>query len=341
MLAQTNTHLKSAGLPSLKLDYRDQRTTVPIPKSPERLVRAYGEELVALGKDEPNLVVLDADLMVDCGLLPFRNKFPDRFVECGIAEQDMVSVAGGLALRGKLPVVHSFACFLSTRPNEQIYNNATEKRRIIYTGSLAGLLPAGPGHSHQSVRDISCLGAIPGLTIIQPSNEQETKLALRWAVQKNDLSTYIRLVSIPLELNFCLPPGYRLEYGQGVKLTTAKKKSTLAIVAYGPTMLCEAVSAGKELGVDVFNLPWLNFIDGQWLKETMGKYKTIVVIDDHYIQFGLGTRVAAGIVKGCLPIKLVQMGLADFPECGQNREILEYHDLTARSIKHLVKELLL
>ena len=92
----------------------------------------------------------------------FRERFPERFFECGIAEQDMVSQAGAMALAGLLPVVHSFACFLSTRPNEQIYNNATEGTKIIYAGSLAGLVPGGPGHSHQSVRDISALGAVPG-----------------------------------------------------------------------------------------------------------------------------------------------------------------------------------
>ena len=85
----------------------------------------------------------------------------------------MVSAAGGMALRGMLPVVHSFACFLSTRANEHIYNNATEKRRIIYTATLAGLVPGGPGHSHQSVRDISAIGAVPGLVAFEPCSEKE------------------------------------------------------------------------------------------------------------------------------------------------------------------------
>src|SRR3989338_4580798 len=114
----------------------------------------------------------------------------------------MVSIAGGLALKGLLPVAHSFACFLSTRPNEQIYNNATEHTKIIYTASLAGLLPATPGHSHQSVRDISCVGSIPGLTLIEPSNEREARMAIRWAVEKNSQSTYIRICNIPAEISY-------------------------------------------------------------------------------------------------------------------------------------------
>ena len=120
-------------------------------------------------------MALDADLMLDCGLIPFRDKFPERFIECGIAEQDMLSMASGLALRGMLPVVHSFACFLSTRPNEHFYNNATEKTKIIYVGSLAGLLPSGPGHSHQSVRDISILSSVPDLVLMNPVLKRKSR----------------------------------------------------------------------------------------------------------------------------------------------------------------------
>ena len=121
----------------------------------QRLVPAYGDELVAQAEREPRLVALDADLARTCGLIEFRERFPERFFECGIAEQDMVSQAGAMALAGLLPAVHSFACFLSTRPNEQIYNNATEGTKVIYAGSLGGPGAGGPGHSHQSVRDIA------------------------------------------------------------------------------------------------------------------------------------------------------------------------------------------
>ena len=144
--------------------------------------------------------------MLDTGLVPFRERFPERFVECGIAEQDMVSQAGAMALAGLLPVCHSFACFLSTRPNEQIYNNATEETKVVYVGSLAGLVPAGPGHSHQSVRDISALGAMPGMSLIEPYCEQEVALALGWALQEAGGPVYLRLVSVPWELGFEPPP---------------------------------------------------------------------------------------------------------------------------------------
>ncbi|MBW2581377.1 MAG: 1-deoxy-D-xylulose-5-phosphate synthase, partial [Deltaproteobacteria bacterium] len=101
-----------------------------------------------------------------CGLRPFENAFPERFVENGIAEQDMVSMAGGLALQGLLPIVNSFGVFLASRANEQIYNNATENSKIIYVCHYAGLIPAGPGKSHQSLRDISLFGALPNCVIL-------------------------------------------------------------------------------------------------------------------------------------------------------------------------------
>ena len=124
-------------------------------------------------RSAPTLIALDADLIKDCGLVSFARRFPDRFIECGIAEQDMVSMAGGMARRGALPVVHSFACFLAARPNEQIYNQCSEHSKVVYVGSLAGLLPGGPGHSHQSVRDISALAAVPDLVMAEPSVEAE------------------------------------------------------------------------------------------------------------------------------------------------------------------------
>jgi transketolase len=149
------------------------------PAKPEKLVLAYGDELLQMARTRKEIVVLDGDLLSDCGIEAFKAELPERFIECGIAEQHMVSAAGGMALEGLLPVVHSFACFLSTRANEHIYNNATERKKIIYTATLAGAVPGGPGHSHQSVRDISAIGSVPGP---RRSNHaaSESRLAIRW-----------------------------------------------------------------------------------------------------------------------------------------------------------------
>ena len=163
----------------------------------EYVVDAYGEELVRLGAERDDLVVLDADLASDCRVRAFELAYPDRFVECGIAEQDMVSTAAGLARHGLLPVVNSFASFLASRANEQIYNQASERTKVVYALHYAGLIPAGPGKSHQSVRDISLLAALPDMTIVQPASAEETRALLRWAVEDAPGNVAMRLAIGP------------------------------------------------------------------------------------------------------------------------------------------------
>src|SRR5205814_6183978 len=220
------------------------------PRRPEKFGRAYGDELLQMARARADIVVMDAELLSDCGIEAFKAELPARFIECGIAEQHMVSAAGGLALRGMLPVVHSFACFLTTRANEQLYNNATERTKIIYVGTLAGLVPGGPGHSHQSVRDISAVGAIPGLTAIEPCSEREARLAIRWAVEQNKASTYLRFVNVPVDLPYTLPAGYALEVGRGVTLRNAPGKNDVAVVGYGPILLSNAWYAAEDLAAE-------------------------------------------------------------------------------------------
>ncbi len=331
--------IKKYGLSNIRYDYVAMEPRIVVADK-ERLVVAYGEELVALGRVDQDIMVLDADLMVDCGLSPFKQEFPGRFVECGIAEQDMVSVAGGLALKKKIPIVHSFACFLSTRANEQIYNNASERTKIIYTGSLAGVLPATPGHSHQSVRDISTIGSIPGITMFEPCNEAETRMAIRWAVEKNRFSTYLRLVSVPCKIPYSLPAGYSLRKGIGVELFPGKD---VVLFAYGPIMLTEAVKAREELmkkgiKVAVVNYPWLNVIDLTWLRKVLLGKKLVVTIDDHYIRFGAGEMIAAEIARLRIPCPVLSLGLTDIPECGQPDEVLTFHHLDGLSIAQSVKK---
>ena len=134
---------------------------------------------------------------------------PDRFVESGIAEQDMVSMAAGMARHGLLPVVNSFASFLASRANEQIYNQASERTKVVYAMHYAGLIPAGPGKSHQSLRDVSLLAAMPGITVVHPCNAEETRALVEWAVVEADESVAIRLAIGPSPRRIELPAGYR------------------------------------------------------------------------------------------------------------------------------------
>ena len=302
-------------------------------RSPQQLVTAYGEALVEEAERDERLVALDADLVLDTGLVPFRERFPERFVECGIAEQDMVSQAGALALAGLVPAVHSFACFLSTRPNEQIYNNATEGTKVIYAGSLAGIVPGGPGHSHQSVRDISALGAMPGMALIEPMSEREAQLAVRWAVRDAAGSVYIRLVSVPWELPFEPPAAKGLEAGRG---TVLREGGDGTFVAAGPVMAGEAWRAAELLAerdarFRVIGLPWLRDIDGAWLAEAVGS-GPIICLDNHYVSGGQGDAVLAALAGRPEAARVLKLGLESVPACGTNEEVLRAHRLDAEGI---------
>lgn len=308
-----------------------------VPADAQRLVPAYSQALIAAAARRGDLVALDADLILDTGLVPFREQYPDRFFECGIAEQDMVSQACGFAAGGLLPVMHSFACFLSTRPNEQIYNLSTEKRKVIYAASLAGLLPAGPGHSHQSVRDISAVGSVPGLVMIEPGWPEQAQQAVDFAVDINPESTYIRLCSLPFKPAFERPADAPLVLGQG---TVIRDGADGVMFAYGPLFLNEAwqtVRLLEEQGgpsLSLVAMPWLNRVDGEWLASLVRNKKLVVTLDNHYTSFGQGQMLAAEIAGLGLERapRVLRFGLDRIPACGRNDEVLKAHGLDAASL---------
>lgn len=341
IIARLNTTANNLGIDQLEYECINRPETVVSNDKHQKLIPAYTKALLRSAEKNPHLMALDADLILDTGLIPFKERFPDRFIECGIAEQDMVSIAGGLALKGVLPIVHSFACFLSTRPNEQIYNNATESTKIIYVGSLAGVLPGGPGHSHQAVRDIASLSGIPGLTLIEPCCEQEVEAVVDWAVNENTASTYIRLTSIPYEVPFEYEP-YKLEIGKGQILKQGS--SDIAILAYGPVMLSEAYKAALLLEEDgisitVIDLPWLNRVDPEWLINTFKNINKLYTIDNHYIEGGQGQFIASQIATHLTEIKVTNLGIVDVPKCGQNGEILETYSLSSLRLSSFIKSM--
>jgi transketolase len=312
------------------------------PRQTDNLVAAYDRALVRQAALHRQLLVLDADLVKDCGLVSFARKYPDRFIECGIAEQDMVSMAAGMARRGALPVVHSFACFLAARPNEQIYNQCSEGSKVIYVGSLAGLLPGGPGHSHQSVRDISALGAIPHLVLAEPSSEAEVEAICDYLVNHlNDESAYLRLVSVKWPLPFAYPKGQSVEVGHGWVV----RDGTDAIVfGYGPWLLANVFEAIDEIeqttgmSMRLVNLPWLNRVDQRWLRQVIGARRSVITVDNHYVHGGQGEMIAAAIAALALEPapRVMRLGVTELPQCGTNDEVLAHHGLDIEGIvKHL------
>lgn len=245
-------------------------------------------------------------------------------------------MAGGLASQGLLPVVNTFASFLGARANEQIYNNACERTKIIYVCHYAGLLPAGPGSSHQSVRDISLFAALPDCTIIQPSNADETRRALQYCVDGAKGIYVLRLVIGPSPGIVSLPDDYRFSVGRGVVLTSG---SDAAVFAYGPVMLHEALCAAdilreQSFHLKVINMPWLNRFDRDWLSEVLSPCANIYVVEDHATIGGLGDHLlnelsAAGLLSSR---GFKKFGVDGYLACGTPQEALCHHGLDGASL---------
>jgi len=292
----------------------------------EYVADAYGEELLALVEERPDVVVLDADLASDCRVRAVELELPERFVEVGIAEQDMVSMAAGLARQGLLPIVNSFASFLASRANEQIYNQASEGTKVVYALHYAGLIPAGPGKSHQSVRDVSLLAALPNVAIVQPANSEETRALLRWAVDEAAENVAIRLAIGPSPRRIELP-SVETTPGRG---TVLHEGTDALLFAYGPVMLHEALTAAERLGsrLQVVNMPWLNRVDAGWLAEFVEPFEELLVLEDHAPVGALGDSL-----RRALDGRLVSVfGVEGWPACGTPTEALRFHGLDGASL---------
>jgi transketolase len=294
----------------------------------EYVAEAYGEALLELAERNPGFVVLDADLASDCRVRRFELAYPDRFLECGIAEQDMVSAAAGLARHGLLPVVNSFASFLASRANEQIYNQASERTKVVYALHYAGLIPAGPGKSHQSLRDVSLLAALPNVAIVQPANAEETRALVAWAIEEAEESVAIRLAIGPSPRRIELPAAFP-GVGRG---TVLHEGSDAVLLAYGPVMLNEALLAAAALragGVrlQVVDMPWLNRFDRDWLTEAVAPFAEVFVLEDHAPVGALGDALRRELAG-----PLTVFGVEGWPACGTPPEALRFHGLDGASL---------
>jgi len=343
IIARLNDRLDTLKLAPLALQDVPPEHGVPSHVSQEYVAEAYGQTLVEIAAERQDLVVLDGDLAADCRIRAFERTYPDRFIENGIAEQDMVSMAGGLALEGLLPVVNTFSNFLAARANEQIYNNASEHTKIIYVCHFAGLIPAGPGKSHQSTRDISLFGALPNCLIIQPCNAAETSMAVKYCVKDARETCVLRLVIGPSPRIISLPSDYTLTLGRGVALVDG---SDAVMFAYGPVMLHEALLAAdilqkRHFTLKVVNMPWLNRVDPRWLRETIGVCQKVYVLEDHSPIGGLGDRILNVLVAARMlgTRRFETLGVEGYPACGTPHEVLAHHGLNGASLaERIVKD---
>jgi len=290
------------------------------------LVPAFAEALVAWGKADPKLLVLDADLEDDCGLTPFRKAFPDRFLELAIMEMHMCSAASAFCSAGFVPVINSYAAFLTSRSNEQIYNLCCDTdSRFLLVGHLTGVIPATPGQSHQAFRDISCLRSIPGLRLVQPATPADARRAVeRFAAGELGPRVYLRMSAAPSALE--LPDG-GCDTAPGRSFVVRAGKHAVLIAA-GPVLLGECLAAaellaGKGIEVEVRNHPWLGEFDAEEVSALVARKLPIVVAEDHHRAGGLGECLFTAIAACGASARLGHVCLTDLPDTGFRTEALD------------------
>lgn len=298
---------------------------------------AYGEALVQLGRENPDVVVLDADLAKSTRTADFGKNFPERFFDMGVAEQNMIGTAAGLAAAGKIPFCSSFAVFASGRAFDQVRNSVAYSRLNVKIGaSHAGITVGEDGGSHQAIEDIALMRALPNMTIFVPADAVEAAGAVRAAAALKG-PVYIRLgrSSVPVLHG----PDFQFEPGRAVIL---REGGDAAILATG-IMVAAALEAADLLAaegieVDVLDLHTIKPLDVEAVVATAKKTGALVTAEEHSIIGGLGSAVAEALVENH-PTLLKRVGIPDrFGESGTPEELLEYFGLTPGRIAAAVKE---
>jgi transketolase len=300
---------------------------------------AYGETLRDLGLQNPRIVALDADLSGSTRTAWFKAKCPDRFFNLGIAEQNLIGVAAGLALSGKIPFVSSFAIFLTGRPWEQIRQSIAYPRlNVKLAGSHAGLTVGADGASHQALEDVSIMRSIPNMTVVCPADAVETAKATR-AIAEYDGPVYMRLSRAAVPTVF--DESYSFRLGRAVKLVDG---GDVTICASG-VMLDRALKAAEWLrqnGINatVLNVSTIKPLDVQAIIESSEKTGAVVTAEEHNIIGGLGSAVAEALVEHN-PVPMVRVGVEDsFGQSGEPNELLVRYGLCPPDIASAVMRVL-
>lgn len=293
---------------------------------------AYGKALVKLGEKMPQVVVLDADLSKSTKTHDFKEVFPDRFINVGIAEQNLLGIAAGMAAAGKIAFASTFAVFATGRAFEQIRNSiAYTELNVKIAATHAGLTVGEDGASHQAIVDVALMRALPNMAVIVPADAVETEKAV-FAAAAYDGPVYIRLGRAPVSV--LLGEDYEFKIGKAVVLRDGNDVSLLAC----GIMVNEALKAAEELAQEgvsarVINVSTLKPIDKETIIKAALETGALVTAEEHNIIGGLGSAVAEVIVENT-PVPLERVGIKDtFGESGKPEELLEKYGLTVKDIK--------
>ncbi len=298
---------------------------------------SYGNALAELGAEYPNIVVLDADLAGATKTGVFKKAFPDRHIDCGIAEGNMMGVAAGLATTGKIPFASSFAMFAAGRAFEQVRNSIGYPHLNVKIGAThAGISVGEDGASHQCNEDIALMRVIPGMVVICPADDVEARAAVRAAVEYEG-PVYLRFGRLAVPV-FNDPATYKFEIGKGI---TLKEGKDVTIIATG-LEVNESLEAAKMLEADgisaeVINIHTIKPLDTELVCASAKKTGKVVTVEEHSIIGGLGGAVAEALSEN-QPTKMMRIGMNDvFGESGPAKDLIAKYGLDAKSIYEKIK----
>ena len=296
----------------------------------------YGKTLVELGAEMPNLVVLDADLAGATKTAMFRKAYPDRHINCGIAEGNMMSIAAGLAAAGMVPFASSFAMFAAGRAFEQVRNSIGYPHLNVKIGATHGGISVGEdGASHQCLEDIALMRTIPGMVVMCPADDTEAKMAVR-AAAKYEGPVYIRFGRAPVPVVF--GDDYKFEIGKGSVIREGKDVS---IIANG-LCVASAIEAAQMLakdGIDaeIVNICTVKPLDEDLVVKTASKTGKVVTAEEHNIIGGLGSAVAECLAEKC-PTRMYRIGVRDrFGESASAAGLLHEYMLDGEGLYKQIK----
>ena len=298
---------------------------------------SFGKALVELGKENENVVVLTADLAGATKTSLFEKEFPDRFINVGIAEQNMIGISAGLATTGKIPFASTFAMFAAGRAYDQIRNSvAYPKLNVKICGTHAGVTVGEDGATHQMLEDLSLMRSIPNMTVLCTSDDIQTKWAIK-EMAKIDGPVYIRLARVATPVIY--DENQNFEIGKVVQIGDG----TDATVFATGVEVAEALKAKEELekeniNIRVVDVHTIKPIDREMIIKCAKETKKLITIEDHSIIGGLGTAVCE-VLSEEYPTKVVRMGMQDkFGKSGKAEQLLKYFKLDSEAIIEKVKE---
>ncbi|MDO4465016.1 MAG: transketolase family protein [Bacillota bacterium] len=301
---------------------------------------SYGNALVELGAENPNVVVLDADLAAATKTGVFKKAYPDRHIDCGIAECNMVGIAAGLATAGKIPFVSSFAMFAAGRAFEQVRNSVGYPHLNVKIGAThAGITVGEDGASHQCNEDIALMRTIPGMVVMCPADDIEAKAAVKAAAE------YVGPVYMRFGRAACPvindKPNYKFEIGKG---TVVREGTDLTIVAtgicVGNALEAADMLAAEGISAEVINICTIKPLDEEIIINSAKKTGKVVTAEEHSVIGGLGSAVCDALCKN-YPVPVMKIGMQDvFGESGSAAALVEKYKLDGKGIYEQIKDFL-